>query len=208
MSTATMSTPLARPSPRLGWRATARRPQILGIVGSLRRGSFNRRLLETAAALAPQGTDFRIHESLAMLPSFNEDIEPSAFAAGPVRQLREEVQSADALLIAPPEYNHSIPGVLKNAIDWLSRPLAGEVLVGKPVAVIGASSGSWGTRLAQAALRQALFATESHLITGPALYLARAEQAFDGEGRLTDETVRHTLGQIVKALVASRATAG
>jgi chromate reductase len=89
---------------------------------------------------------------------------------------------------------------LKNAIDWLSRPSSGEVLVGKPVAVVGASAGRWGTRLAQAALRQALFATESLIVTGPALYLAQTDAPFDPSGRLTDEAARSALRQILQAL--------
>src|SRR5207249_4322274 len=95
-------------------------------------------------------------------------LETGAAAAGPVHELCEQVAAAQGLLIATPEYNHSVPGVLKNAIDWLSRPSAGAVLAGKPVAVVGASGGRRGTRLAQAAVRQALFATESLLVTAPA----------------------------------------
>jgi chromate reductase, NAD(P)H dehydrogenase (quinone) len=176
--------------------------QVLAIAGSLRRGSLNRRLAAAAVGCAPAGVRVTLYEDLGRLPSFNEDEEAAAFAAGPVRELRVQVARADALLIATPEYNQSVPGVLKNAIDWLSRPLAGEVLVGKPVAVVGATAGRWGTRLAQAALRQVLLATESRLVSAPALYLAQADRAFDGDGALTDEAARGALRQILDTLVA------
>jgi len=175
-------------------------PHVLAIAGSLRRDSFNRRLLEAAAHCAPSGVNVRIYAELGRLPFFNEDDEAAAFAAGPVRELTGAVAAASGLLIATPEYNHSVPGVLKNAFDWLSRPLASGVLSGKPVAVIGASSGSWGTRLAQAALRQVLFATESRVLAGPALYLARADAAFDDDGCLTHDGMCAALRQILESL--------
>lgn len=173
---------------------------LLAIAGSLRRDSFNRRLLEAASHCAPPGVNVRIYAALGRVPLFNEDDEAAAFAAGPVRELTDSVAAASGLLIATPEYNHSLPGVLKNALDWLSRPLAREVLREKPVAVIGASAGSWGTRLAQAALRQVLFATESRVLAGPALYLARADAAFDGDGCLTHAGVCAALRQILESL--------
>jgi chromate reductase len=180
--------------------AARARLQVVAIAGSLRRDSLNRRLIEAAAACAPEGVEVRLYRGLGELPPFNQDLETGAFAAGPVRELCEQVAAAHGLLIATPEYNHSVPGVLKNAIDWLSRPSSGEVLVGKPVAVVGASAGRWGTRLAQAALRQALFATESLVMTGPALYLAQTDASFDSSGRLTDEAARSALRQILQAL--------
>jgi chromate reductase len=180
--------------------AARARLQVVAIAGSLRRDSLNRRLIEAAAACAPEGIEVRLYRGLGELPPFNQDLETGAFAAGPVRELCEQVAAAHGLLIATPEYNHSVPGVLKNAIDWLSRPSSGEVLVGKPVAVVGASAGRWGTRLAQAAMRQALFATESLLVTGPALYLAQTDASFDSSGRLTDEAARRALRQILQAL--------
>jgi chromate reductase len=180
--------------------AARARLQVVAIAGSLRRDSLNRRLIEAAAACAPEGIEVRLYRGLGELPPFNQDLETGAFAAGPVRELCEQVAAAHGLLIATPEYNHSVPGVLKNAIDWLSRPSSGEVLVGKPVAVVGASAGRWGTRLAQAALRQALFATESLVMTGPALYLAQTDASFDSSGRLTDEAARSALRQILQAL--------
>jgi chromate reductase len=173
---------------------------VLAIPGSVRRDSLNRRLLQAAQACAPRGMCLEVYAELGLLPPFDEDAESAAFADGPVRRLCDRVAASSALLIGTPEYNQSLPGVLKNAIDWLSRPGAGAVLVDKPVALIGASSGRWGTRLAQAALRQVLFATESLLLTGPALYLADARAAFNADGDLTDPATCASLRQILLAL--------
>ncbi|HSB60074.1 MAG TPA: NAD(P)H-dependent oxidoreductase, partial [Vicinamibacteria bacterium] len=141
-----------------GVRAGTAVKTILGVAGSLRRGSYNRSLLEAAAESARPGMSIVLYDELASIPPFNGDLE-LATGGGPdaVCRLRRQVASADGLLVATPEYNHSIPGVLKNAIDWLSRPGPEEVLVGKPVALVGASSGEWGTRLAQSALRQVFY---------------------------------------------------
>jgi len=137
-----------------------------------------------------------IYEELSSIPLFNEDLEASDPES--VRRLRSAVASADGLLISTPEYNWSIPGVLKNAIDWLSRPPE-EVLIGKPVAVIGASGGRWGTRLAQAALRQTLTATESLVMPAPAMFVRDAAGIFDEAGHLTDKTVRDQLNNVLAA---------
>jgi len=162
---------------------------VLGIAGSLRSGSHNRLLLRAAAGVS-------IYEELSSIPLFNEDLEASDPES--VRRLRSAVASADGLLISTPEYNWSIPGVLKNAIDWLSRPPE-EVLIGKPVAVIGASGGRWGTRLAQAALRQTLTATESLVMPAPAMFVRDAAGIFDEAGHLTDKTVRDQLDNVLAA---------
>lgn len=174
---------------------------ILAIPGSLRRDSLNRRLLQAAAALAPSTMRIHLYDDLSSIPLFNEDTEAQMQSVGPVRALREAVAAADGVLIATPEYNQSIPGVLKNTIDWLSRPAPEEVLIGKPVAVIGASGGRWGTRLAQAALRQTLFATEAIVLPGPALYLAGGSDAFEGAG-LADAANRATLQKVLSTLGA------
>jgi len=131
------------------------------------------------------------------MPPFDEDLEGQN---GPeaVTRLRQQVLAADGILIATPEYNQSMPGVLKNAIDWLSRP-PDEVLAGKPVAVIGATTGGWGTRLAQAAVRQTLYAAEAIVLSQPALYLREAANAFDSEGRLTDHATRDMLDAVLIA---------
>ena len=181
-------------------KGAAAQRTVLAIAGSLRRDSLNRRLLEAAAACAPPGLELDLYQGLGALPLYNEDLEAAAFASGPVRELCTLAAAAGGLLIATPEYNHSVPGVLKNALDWLSRPLSGGVLVGTPVALVGASGGRWGTRLAQAALRQTLFATDAQLISAPALYLAEAQRAFADDGTLTDRTARGALEQILAAL--------
>jgi len=162
--------------------------------------SMNRRLLAAAAELAPAGMSLHIAEGLESIPLFSEDREHAA-AQGfdAVQRLREQVARADGLLIATPEYNQSIPGVLKNAIDWLSRPLPDEVLIGKPVAVVGVSAGRWGTRLAQAALRQVLNATESPVLPQPALYVREAAQLFDAQGSLVDASTRESLAAVLQA---------
>jgi chromate reductase len=192
---------------------------ILAICGSTRAGSMNRRLLDAAAELAPASMLLRICEPLDSIPLFSEDREHAgAPGFGAVQRLREQVARADGVLIATPEYNQSIPGVLKNAIDWLSRPLPDEVLIGKPVAVIGASGGRWGTRLAQAALRQVLYATESPVLPRPALFVREAAALFDAQGRLVDATTRESLAELLvafarwiellpKTRLANRATA-
>jgi chromate reductase, NAD(P)H dehydrogenase (quinone) len=173
--------------------------KVLAIAGSIRTGSLNRRLLEAAAELAPAGMSLSIAD-LELIPLFSEDLE-HAGAPGfdAVQRLRAEVAQADGVLIATPEYNQSIPGVLKNAIDWLSRPLPEEVLAGKPVAVIGASAGRWGMRLAQAATRQVLYATESLVLPRPALYLREATALFDAQGGLMDATTRESLAELLRA---------
>ena len=186
---------------------------VLGIAGSLRRSSYNRSLLRAAKETAPEGMAILL-EDLAPIPLFDEDLE-SATGGGPepVRRLRDRVASADGLLIATPEYNHSFPGVLKNAIDWLSRPAPEEVLAGKPIAVIGASGGPWGTRLAQGALRQVLYATESLVMPNPALFVREAGRLFDGE-RLVDQPTRERLEKLLAAfdrwiqVVGARRSAG
>jgi chromate reductase len=180
--------------------ASIRTLRVLAIAGSLRRESWNRRLLAQASVLAGPRMRIDPYDGLRDLPMFDEDLEAST-SGGPdaVRHLRTAVAAADGLLVATPEYNHSLPGVLKNAIDWLSRAAPLEVLAGKPVAIIGASSGRWGTRLAQAAVRQVLTATEAVVMPAPALFLRDAEQAFDAGGRLVDDTTRKSLRDVLDA---------
>jgi chromate reductase, NAD(P)H dehydrogenase (quinone) len=181
---------------------TIERPgkRVLALAGSLRHGSYNRRLLEAAAAGAPPGLAMTLYEEMGELPLFNEDLEaPDGRGPEAVQRLRRQVAEADGLLFATPEYNHSIPGVLKNTLDWLSREAPDMVLAGKPVAVIGATGGRWGTRLAQSALRQVLFATESLVLPAPALFVAEAGKLFDPAGRLID---RRTREQLVAVLAA------
>lgn len=179
----------------------ARPIRVLAIAGSLRRDSWNLRLLEAAAACAPSGMAVSVYRELGSIPMFSEDLEQES-QGGPaaVRMLRGEIAAADGLLIATPEYNQSLPGVLKNAIDWMSRAAPDEVLAGKPVAVVGASTGRWGTRLAQHALRQTLHATESLLMPAPALFVREADRLFDGAGGLVDAATRDALQAVLDAL--------
>ena len=173
---------------------------ILGIAGSLRRGSYNRLLLAAAVERAPAGVAVDIYDELGSIPLFDEDLESAAGEGQEVVQrLRRQVASADGLLIATPEYNWSIPGVLKNAIDWLSRPGPDEVLAGKPVAIVGASAGRWGTRLAQNALRQVLTSTECLLLPRPALFVRDAGALYDEEGWLMDPSTREQLDAVLVA---------
>jgi chromate reductase len=183
-----MTTPELRP-----------RCAVLALSGSLRRGSCNTRLLLAAAAAAPAGMTIAL--DTVRLPMFDEDIEAAEFGNGALPALVARVAGADALLIATPEYNHSYSASIKNTLDWLSRPGAGAVLVDKPVAVIGATAGRWGTRLAQAALRQVLFACEAQVLTGPALCLAAATEAFDADGGLVDAAARAGLDAVLSGLL-------
>ena len=182
---------------------------VLAIPGSLRRASYNRALLRAAKDLAPPQMSVVVYEELGSIPLFDEDVEAET-GGGPesVRRLRDRIEAADGLLISTPEYNHSVPGVLKNAIDWLSRPAPREVLAGKCVAIIGASGGPWGTRLAQSALRQILYATECIALPRPALFIRTAGALFDETGQLTDATTRERLASFVAAFAAWMARLG
>ena len=173
---------------------------VLAIPGSLRLGSYNRLLLANARALAPQQLTIVQYEHLGSIPLLDEDLEARTEGGpGVVKSLRAEVRAADALLISTPEYNQSLPGVLKNAIDWLSRAGPDEVLIGKPIGIMGASAGRWGTRLAQANLRQALTATESFVMPQPAVFLAEAAKAFDEAGQLVQDQTRQQLENFMSA---------
>ncbi|MEW2491768.1 NADPH-dependent FMN reductase [Streptomyces sp. NPDC048411] len=161
------------------------RLNVLALSGSLRRGSLNTALLREAERLGPHHR-FDHYDGLGRLPHFNEDQEHPAPSA--VTELRHRVQDADAVLIASPEYNASIPGALKNALDWLSRPAGddGPALALKPVAVIGASPGPFGTVRAQLTLRQVLHKMNARVVQQPEFLLFQAHQQFSGDGRLPD----------------------
>jgi len=173
---------------------------VLGICGSLRRGSYNRMLLLAAARCLPRGWDFELLEGLDQIPPYNEDrdIVP---APATVSRLRNAIAAADALLIATPEYNASPPGALKNALDWASRPFPHNCLHAKPVAVVGASTGVFGAVWAQAELRKVLNATGATVIPSE-LPVATASRVFSDEGRVEDRTVAAALAAIVGELVA------
>jgi len=174
---------------------------VLCLAGSLRRDSWNRRLLQAAAATAPTSLRLDVFDGLAAVPMFDEDLERRE-PGGPagVRSLREAIAAADGLIIATPEYNHAIPGVLKNALDWLSRESPqGEVLMEKPVAVLGASAGPWGTRLAQASLRQVLHTCGALVMPTPTVFIANAASRFDEHAALADPAVEQSLQRFVLA---------
>jgi chromate reductase len=173
--------------------------QILGIAGSLRRGSYNRALLRAAEQLAPDGVDIRTFDLLP-IPLFNEDVEAGGDPE-PVRELKAQIRAADALLIACPEYNYSVPGVLKNAIDWASRPPRGSALHHKPVALMGASPGPYGTVRSQLALRQSFLFTKSPVLPEPELYVSAAHEKFDSDGNLHDDQIGQRLRALLEALV-------
>ncbi len=176
-----------------------RRFQILAMPGSLRRQSYNRGLLEAARQLAPVGVEIQITD-LAEIPHFNSDVEGQGDPA-PVIRLKEQIRLADALLIATPEYNASIPGVLKDALDWASRQPAESVLRGKPVAIISAAPGRFGAIRGQRALRQILEHTGAQVLVAPEVLVARAGELFDEAGMLQDAETRERIRSLVEALV-------
>lgn len=174
--------------------------RVLAITGSLRRGSFNSMLLGAASALSPPTLQVERYDQLASIPLFDEDLEKETSGGTlPVKALREKVKAADGLLVSTPEYNQSMSGVLKNAIDWLSRPGPEEVLIGKPIAIMGASGGRWGTRLAQANLRQVLTATESLVMPQPAIFVAESAKVFAPDGELLSDVLRKQLAMFMSA---------
>jgi len=175
--------------------------KILAIAGSLRRESHNRRLLLAAGKLLPPDVDFELFEGLKGVPPYDEDddLEPAPPA---VSRLRAAIADADALLIATPEYNSSIPGQLKNALDWASRPIASSVLRNKPVAVVGASTGAFGAVWSQAELRKILAATGARVLDVE-LALGHATERFDAQGHLVDDGIREQLEETLDALVGA-----
>ena len=174
--------------------------RLLGIAGSLRQGSYNRGLLRAAATVLPEGVVFGVH-ALDDIPLFNADVMAQG-GPDPVLTLKDKICAADALLIATPENNYSIPGVLKNALDWASRPHKDSCLGGKPIGIVGASTGEGGTIRAQLALRQVFILTDSLAMVQPELCVRMAGQKFDAGGDLVDEDIRKRLGAYVEALVA------
>lgn len=172
---------------------------VCGIAGSLRRGSLNRALLRAARELAPAGMEVRIFDRLAEIPPFDQDLEAAGDPEA-VQALKRAIGEADALLIATPEYNHGVPGVLKNAIDWASRPPRRSVLGGKPTAIFGASPGVTGTARAQSQLRQSFVFTDTPVLPQPEILVYRASEKFDAEGRLSDEKTREFVGKLLAGL--------
>ena len=176
--------------------------QVLGIAGSLRQGSYNRALLRAAQELAPDEMGIQIfdNETLTLIPPYNENVrqqgEPET-----VEILKREISRADALLFAVPEYNHSISGVLKNAIDWVSRPPNESPLDGKPVGIMGASVGMNGTARAQMHFRQLCVFTNMLSLNKPQVLIARAAEKFDSDGQLIDGDTRHFVRLLTQSLL-------
>jgi chromate reductase, NAD(P)H dehydrogenase (quinone) len=173
--------------------------KILGISGSLRPESHNTKLLRNAGELLPADVEFELWQNLKAVPPYDEedDVEPAPAA---VVALKEAIAEADGILFATPEYNSSVPGQLKNALDWASRPPAASPLRNKPVAVIGASTGAFGAVWAQAELRKVLAATGARVVDAE-VAVGHADSRFDEDGRLVDEAFREELAETVDVLV-------
>jgi chromate reductase len=172
---------------------------VCGIAGSLRKASYNRALLRAAQDLAPEGMEIRIFDRIGDLPHYNEDVERQGDPE-PVQALKRAIAEADALLLVTPEYNQGVPGVLKNAVDWASRPARGSVLAKKPTAIMGASIASTGSARAQSQLRQDLVFSDVPVLVQPEILVYRAQEKFDAEGRLTDAKTREYVGKLLVGL--------
>ena len=174
--------------------------RILGLSGSLRRGSHNTSLLRAAAHALPSGVELEVFDGLRDLPLYDADLDTDPVPE-PVARLREALLSADGVLIATPEYNGSIPGGLKNALDWASRPFPDNSLRGKPVAVVGAATGLFGAVWAQAEVRKSLGIIGADVLDGE-LPVGQAATAFDGDGRLAEPELGDALAELVGVLAA------
>jgi len=171
---------------------------ILGIAGSLRKGSYNKALLRAAAELLPANAALEIFDLEGITP-FNQDLETDP--PGRVSGFKAKIRAADAILIATPEYNYSVPGVLKNALDWASRPYGDSAWPGKPLALMSASTGMLGGSRAQYHLRQTLLFLDVVVVSKPEVFVTFAGQKFDDKGKLTDEATRSVVATLLKALV-------
>ena len=171
--------------------------KILGFAGSLRKGSYNRMLMKTAQLLLPPNTSLEIF-ALDDIPPFNADLETNMPEV--VLEFKQKIRAADAILIVTPEYNYSVPGVLKNAIDWASRPYPDNSFQGKPVALMSASTGMLGGARAQYHLRQTLVFLDMHPVNKPEVFVTFAAQKFDEEGHLTDEKTRDVVKDMLVKL--------
>ncbi|BBK41177.1 FMN reductase [Allostella vacuolata] len=182
--------------------------RLVGVCGSLRRGSFNAGLLAAARDLMPEGATLDI-ASIAGIPLYDGDLEAAEGIPPAVTAFKDAIAEADGLLLVTPEYNNGIPGVFKNAIDWASRPAAdiGRVFGGRPVAVIGASPGGFGTILAQNDWLPVLRTLGTRPWHGGRLMVAQAGKVFDGDGRLVDEAITRRLAQFLAGFTAFAAAA-
>lgn len=176
----------------------AQKINVLGFAGSLREGSFNKMLINNAKELAPGHMKIEIFD-LAGIPLYNYDVEQQSDPER-VREFKQAIREADGVLIATPEYNHGVPGVTKNAIDWASRPPREAPLNKKPVGILGASPGLTGTARGQSQLRQAFEFTNSYCMPQPEILVYRAHEKFDEDGNLTHDKTREYLGKYLEAL--------
>lgn len=172
--------------------------RILGFVGSLRKGSYNKALMRAAVELKPEDATIEVFD-LEGIPLFNQDLERQPPHV--VKEFKAKIRKADALLIASPEYNYSVPGVLKNAIDWASRPYGDNAFEGKPVAIMSASVGSLGGARAQYHLRQSLIALNMHPFNRPEVMMPFAQDNVDANGNVTNEQTRQLIRELLEALV-------
>ena len=180
--------------------AEAETVRVVGLAGSLRKASYNRALLRAAVELAPSRLQVVVFE-LDGVPLYNGDVEALGDPAG-VAAMKQAIAAADGVLFVTPEYNHGVPGVMKNAVDWASRPPRTAPLTGKPVGIIGASPGQTGSARGQSQLRQAFEFTNSYCMPQPEVLVFRAHEKFDAEGRLTDEGTAKFLGLYLEAFKA------
>jgi chromate reductase len=174
--------------------------RILGIAGSLRAASYNAALLRAAQELAPAGMTLETF-NLHAVPLYDADVEAAGDPEG-VAAFKAAIRAADGVLFATPEYNHGVPGVMKNAVDWASRPPRGAALDAKPVGIIGASPGATGSARGQSQLRQAFEFTNSYCMPQPEILVFRAHEKIDAEGQLTDPPTREFLGKYLTAFAA------
>lgn len=172
--------------------------RVLGIPGSLREGSYNKALLRAAQEKAPEGMTIDLFE-IGEIPFYNRDVEKEGDPE-PVQRFKQAIREADAVLIATPEYQHGLPGVLKNALDWASRPPGDAPLEGKVVGMMGASPSPVGTARAQLQLRQTLVYNQSRFVARPEVLVSKAPSKFDEEGRLTDDTTREFIRKHLQAV--------
>ena len=171
--------------------------RIVAMSGSLRRASFNHAILFALAEVAPSGLAVEI-QPIGEIPLFNQDVEAQG-TPEPVQRLRDAIAAADGVLVATPEYNAGMPGVLKNTIDWLSRPPGKSVLSGKPTALVGVTPGQLGTARAQGQLRAAFEFVAAPVMPAPQVFVGQARDKFDADGRLTDEKTRAYLKTFMAA---------
>jgi chromate reductase len=172
--------------------------KILGFVGSLRKGSYNKALMRAAVELAPEDAKIEVFD-LAGIPPFNQDLESQPPQI--VKDFKAKIREADAILIASPEYNYSVPGVLKNAIDWASRPYGDNAFEDKPIAIMSASIGSLGGARAQYHLRQSFITLNMHPLNRPEVMMPFAEDNIDADGNVTNEQTRQLIRKLLEALV-------